>query len=114
MNPSKMRISPRRAKLYWGDATRVMENIGETWGSLTWNITIDSVLPQLVNGLVQPIIFDKMWYDADLLMWNVAMALDKPNDPGQVLGPVNLHDPNRPPCIRACLRSYDQSAQDLL
>jgi hypothetical protein len=114
MNPSKMRIFPRRAKLYWGDATRVMENMSETWGSITWNITIDSVLPQLVNGLVQPILFDKMWYDADLLMWNAAMALDKPNDPGQVakvFGLVNPHDPNRPTCMRACLRSYDRSRQ---
>jgi hypothetical protein len=91
-----------------------MENMSEMWSSITWNITIDSVLPQLVNGLVQPNLFDKMWYDADLLMRNAAMALDKPNDPGQVFGLVNLHDPNRPMCIRACLRSYDQSTQDSL
>jgi hypothetical protein len=101
MDTSKMRKLVRHVYSYWGDMSREVDNISETWNSITWSISMDFVLQQIVDdSTLQPCLFDAMWYQVDLLMWNAATTLDKPSEPGQVakeFSLVNLHDLNCPP-----------------
>jgi hypothetical protein len=112
MDLSRTRTPPGLSNPYWGDASRVIEIMTETWNTVIWNISMGLVLPHISSGNhLPPGLFDKMWYQTDLLMWTSAMALDKPDEPGRVakeFGLVDPRDPNRPTFTMQHLRSLQR------
>lgn len=97
MDPSKYSVVPTLMNTAWYDASRVTQSMGSLWSAVTWTISMWDYLPQIVTGdpamLLQ--VFDTMWYQTDLTLWNAAKQLDRPGESGRVAKEYGLVDPNR-------------------
>jgi hypothetical protein len=115
MDPSKYQGRPTFLKARWGDASKVVQAMGDTWQGVTWGISMWNSIPQLLgHPMHMPGAFDRMWYQADLLMWNAAKSLDRPGESGRVakqFGLVNPHSPLRPTFTELIFKSLEPSTR---
>jgi hypothetical protein len=115
MDPSKYQGRPTFLKARWGDASKVVQAMGDTWQRVTWEISMWDSIPQLLGHPIHmPSAFDMMWYQADLLMWNAAKSLDRPGESGRVakqFGLVNPHSPTRPTFTEFIFKSLEPSTR---
>jgi hypothetical protein len=115
MDPSKYQGRPTFLKPRWGDASRVVQAMSDTWQMMTWQITMWDSIPHLLGPpMYMPRAFDMMWYQADLLMWNAAKSLDRPGESGRVakqFGLVNPHSLTRPTFTEFIFKSLEPSTR---
>jgi hypothetical protein len=118
MDPSKYQGRESILKPRWGDASRVIQSLGDTWHGVTWQVTMWDSIPQLLGPptMYIPVTFDMMWHQADLLMWNAAKKLDRPGESGRVareFGLVNPHSPSRPTFTKFIFKSLEPSTRPI-
>lgn len=120
-DPTKINIAPNDGpEAGYGDASRVISSIGNTWLSITSQLSMWKFLPRLFQSLFVgyeqvPIVFDEIWAAADLHLWSAARRLDRLGKPGPVaraFGLIDPSDPNRPTSMMHLLRDLDPSKSE--
>lgn len=93
--------TPARFKHY-GEASSLSDSVSSTWLRRVDKVSMWNALNQYYSSYDSLIlvntcrIFDEMWVEADVVLWEAAKELDRPGEPGRVAKEFGLVDPNDP------------------